>query len=81
MIAPSHRSVDPSLAPSVTSRLRAAGFLPIKIVNDVERRSWYGHSSIVGRSGLLPRVFPPNVTDGRVCLVSRLRVNFLESGR
>jgi hypothetical protein len=35
----------------------------------------------VGRSGLLPRVFPPNVTDGRVCLVSRLRVNFLGSGR
>jgi hypothetical protein len=29
------------------------------IAADVERRLWYGHSSIVGRSGLLPTVFPP----------------------
>jgi hypothetical protein len=33
MIVPGHRSVDPSLAPSVTSRLRAAGCLPIEIIN------------------------------------------------
>jgi len=31
-----HRSVDPSQALNVTSRLRAAGCLPIEIVNDVE---------------------------------------------
>jgi len=33
MIVPGHRSVDPSLAPSVTSRLRAAGCLPFEIIN------------------------------------------------
>ena len=36
MIVPGHRSVDPSLAPSVTSRLRAAGCLPFEIVNEKE---------------------------------------------
>jgi hypothetical protein len=36
MIVPGHRSVDPSRALNVTSRLRAAGCLPNEMVNEKE---------------------------------------------
>ncbi len=40
-----------------------------------------GATSNSRQRDLLPTVFPPNVTDGRVCLVCRLRFNSGIRGR